>query len=166
MAQLRNALRAYAFDGAPPADVLGKLDALIRRSGEDAFATCSYATIAPASGLLRIASAGHLPAVVAQEGTVGPWWVEPGPPLGARDGTFGYTEAEMHLAPGGLVLVYTDGLVERRDESIDAGIERLRLTIERSAPSTAMGLGRALAAELVGSDAADDVCTLALRRSD
>jgi serine phosphatase RsbU (regulator of sigma subunit) len=164
MGQLRNALRAYALDGASPSEVLDKLDALIQRTNDDAFATCTYATVDPSSGVVRAACAGHLPAIVVQHGAIEPWWVAPGTPLGAREAGH-YATVEMQLEPGGMVLLYTDGLVERRHEPIDAGIERLVAAVGRSSPRVAAGLGMSLAAELVGADGVDDVCTLAVRRT-
>jgi len=87
--------------------------------------------------------------------------VRPGPPLGTV-GSALREEAHLELPPGGLLLLYTDGLVERRDEAIDAGLERLRDAVRAAHPEK---VSREVMQHLVGSDTPlDDIALLVLRR--
>src|SRR5262249_12904491 len=108
-----------------------------------------------------ISSAGHLPPVVAAPG--GPTTlaaVRPGPPLGTVIAP--RSDAHLELPPGGLLLLYTDGLVERRDEPIGAGLDRLRDAVRAARPET---VSREVMQHLVGSDPPlDDIALLVLRR--
>jgi serine phosphatase RsbU (regulator of sigma subunit) len=125
MGELRSAMRAFLLDAESPAVVLGRLNRMVRRALPRAFATCLVVMLDPATGACRVASCGHPPiALVAPDGSVELPDVALAPPLGAsferdeRDATF-------TLEPGGKLVLYTDGLVERRGEVIDRGLERL-----------------------------------------
>ena len=124
MGQLRSAVRAYARLDLPPADLLESLDGLVRDLGEDQIVTCIYAVFDPADRCLRFANAGHLPPIVAVPGgecrLVGG---DENPPLGV--GPFNLTQHHVDLESNARVVLYTDGLVERRGEDIDVGIETL-----------------------------------------
>jgi signal transduction histidine kinase/serine phosphatase RsbU (regulator of sigma subunit)/DNA-binding response OmpR family regulator len=133
MGQLRSALRAYAHLDLPPAEILGHLDVTVRDLGEDQIVTCVYAVYDPADGALTYANAGHLPPLLEAPGS-GPVRLDgsSGPPLGT--GPSVWTEETRVLPPGSRLTLYTDGLVERRDEDLDHGIGRLadhlaRLTV-------------------------------------
>ena len=124
MAQLRNGLRAYALQGSGPAETLTQLNHFLRAVHRDAYATCLYGIYEPGSGRFTWAHAGHLPPMVidARVGT----FLESGrgTPLGAlRDAV--YVERSVTLAPESCLVVYTDGLIERRGEVIDRGLDRL-----------------------------------------
>jgi PAS domain S-box-containing protein len=125
MGQLRTATRAFARLDLPPEAVLTELDRLAEDL-ETSFATCTYLTCRPASGTCEFATAGHLPPVVIHpDGTAGLVAPVPGPPLGIGDSTF--TTHRFVLTPGSRVLLYTDGLVETRTDSID---DRLQLLLD------------------------------------
>jgi serine phosphatase RsbU (regulator of sigma subunit) len=122
MGRLRNALRAYVFDGAGPSELLRLLDRLVVE--EDTMATAQHLSLDPVTGRLRFASAGHPPALrIGPDGASA--WLEGalGPPLGTswepRE------EAEAQLQPGERLLLFTDGLVERRTGTLDDGLAQL-----------------------------------------
>jgi PAS domain S-box-containing protein len=119
MAQLRNALRAYAFESHPPAIALEHLNRLAWTLDRNVMATLIYLVFDPGSGRVRLANAGHLPPLQAKpDGST--LYLEEGRslPLGARPATT-YSEAEHVLEPGSTLILYTDGLIEKRHISID-----------------------------------------------
>jgi PAS domain S-box-containing protein len=125
MAQLRNALRAYVFEGHPPAFALERLNELAWGMDRSVMATLVYLVFDPASGQVRLASAGHLPPLKTNpDGSTE--YLEDGRslPLGVKSATT-YTEAEHLLSAGATLLLYTDGLIERRGTPIDVGLARL-----------------------------------------
>jgi len=122
MSRLRHSITAYAVEGNDPAMVLTKVSGLIDVVRDGHFATALCGILDLGTGIVTVANAGHLP-LLRKDGLV----VEPiegplGPPLGVGSQ---YDTADITLTPGTVVLAYTDGLVERRDESIDVGIARL-----------------------------------------
>ena len=125
MGQLRNALRAYALDRRGPVDVLERLHALLRSLERREMATLVYMVIDPSSLSYTLASAGHPPPlVITPDGRVSLIEEGRGPPLGAVIDP-GYRDTSGVVCPGGRILLYTDGLVERRDMWIDQGIAKL-----------------------------------------
>jgi phosphoserine phosphatase RsbU/P len=126
MGRMRSALRAYALEFPGPADVLHKLDQKMQYFEEsDVMATVSYAVLDPNSGRLAISSAGHLPPVIAAPGQHGAMaQIAVDPAIGIAD-PFHRRVTTLALVPGAVLCLYTDGLVERRDEPIDDGITRL-----------------------------------------
>jgi GAF domain-containing protein/anti-sigma regulatory factor (Ser/Thr protein kinase) len=125
MGQLRNALRAYALDGRGPVAVLDRLHTLLRSLERREMATLAYMILDPSSLSYTLASAGHPPPVViTPDGRVSLIEEGRGPPLGAVPEP-GYADTSGVVCPGGTILLYTDGLVERRDMWIDEGIAKL-----------------------------------------
>jgi anti-sigma regulatory factor (Ser/Thr protein kinase)/putative methionine-R-sulfoxide reductase with GAF domain len=124
MAQLRTATRAYALDGHPPAVVLERLDRFLQATHQGGMATVAFATIDPASGDMRFANAGHLPPVIAGTGSARVLELPADPPIGVRAHP-SYRESGSELVYDETVLLYTDGLVEVRGESLTEGIARL-----------------------------------------
>ncbi len=175
MAQCRLALRAYAHDAsaadpvADPAQVLGQLDQLLAESPAVQLATAIYAIYDPRSGHLRWSRAGHpLPMVCAP---VTPGSVRHvreleaagGPPLGTRL-VDAYPSCEAVLDPDSFVLLYTDGLVERRGHLIDQGIDEVRARLAADDWDALDTLCDALTDSVrAGLTREDDVCILALR---
>jgi hypothetical protein len=163
MGRLRNTLRVYAVEGVGPAETLARLDRLVVE--EDAMATALLAVIEPGTGRMVYANAGHPPPLRLPEGAE-PSWLVGGlsPPLGTQWGERG--EAEAVLTPGERLLFYTDGIVERREERIDIGLERLRA--ESATQPAEAGL-EALCDHLVerlahpGAGFEDDVALLAVQ---
>jgi phosphoserine phosphatase RsbU/P len=119
MGRLRNALRAYAIEAEDAADVLRRLDRLV--VDEDAMATAMHLVLEPGTGRIAHSNAGHPPPLrVTADGT--PVWIEGAlaPPLGTGWSTRPCVW-EL-LAPGDRVLLFTDGLVERRGTTLDDGL--------------------------------------------
>jgi anti-sigma regulatory factor (Ser/Thr protein kinase) len=164
MGQLRNALRAYALDGHPPAVVLERLHSMLRALERREMATLVYIVLDPQALSYALASAGHPPPLVlTEDGTVDTIEEGRGPPLGAVAETI-YHETTGELRPGSTLLLYTDGLVERRDMWIDEGIELLAKEAKAAVGSTPEELVERLLAALVPEGGgSDDVAVLAVR---
>lgn len=123
MAQVRHAVNAHVADGADPASVLTKVGPLLDVGRDGHFATVLCGLLRLHDGDLVVANAGHLPPVLVDGDRATLVRTEVGPPIGI--GT-SYRATEHRLPPGGTLLAVTDGLVERRGESLDVGLERLR----------------------------------------
>jgi serine phosphatase RsbU (regulator of sigma subunit) len=123
MASLRYAVNAYAAEDPDPGRVLTRLAALDDLAGRPKFATVLVCLLEEGGRRLHLASAGHLAPVVASPAGAHALDIEPGPPRGL--GPHCYTTATVDLPPGATLLMFSDGLVERRDESIDTGVARL-----------------------------------------
>ena len=134
MGELRTTLRAYAADGASPADVVNRLDHLTYQQGLGFVATLIYGILDPATGRFTYTRAGHLPPIIIALGEE-PRVVDdlPSPPLGLGRS---HLQHELVLAPGSTMVLYTDGLVERRDEGIDRGLHRLGEAAARPSENT------------------------------
>jgi anti-sigma regulatory factor (Ser/Thr protein kinase) len=125
MGQLRNALRAFATDVLDPAMVVHRLNRFAFEQGPTEMATLCYATFDPHRGELAWTLAGHPPPLVVPPGAEPVFLAaRPAPPIGA-DPRGRFRTATTVLATGTTLLLYTDGLVERRGESLDIGLERL-----------------------------------------
>lgn len=133
MGQLSAATRALSRLDLPPAELLRHLDDITGSVG-DTIATCVYAVCDVRRGTCVLSSAGHLPPVLAgPDGTAELVEVPGGVPLGVGGVAFG--TVELRLAPGSLLALYTDGLVENRQDSIDTGLAALaRLLRDTSRP--------------------------------
>jgi PAS domain S-box-containing protein len=123
MGQVRTATRTLAELDLDPAEVLGHLDH-ITAGLERGIATCLYAVHDPRTSRLRVATAGHLPPALVRPGHPPSLLDLPtGAPLGVGGVSFEVTE--VPLAPGDVLVMYTDGLVENRDQSLDVGLREL-----------------------------------------
>ncbi|MEU1506998.1 SpoIIE family protein phosphatase [Kitasatospora sp. NPDC005748] len=128
MGQLRTVARTLATLDMPPEQVLTRLDETASGIGEGQFATCICAVYDPLERTVQVASAGHLPPVsVAPDGTARRIDVPPGAPLGV--GGVAFESIGFTLPEGGLLALYTDGLVERRGQDLDDGIDLLARTL-------------------------------------
>ncbi|HEY1739921.1 MAG TPA: SpoIIE family protein phosphatase, partial [Acidimicrobiia bacterium] len=132
MAQLRHALRAYLVQHQTPADALVALNHLARRTPGGYHATCLVTIYEPVSHRLFGASAGHLPYAVVRDRMARLEDVNVGVPIGVVESPR-YLGFECTLAAGDTVLLFTDGLVERRGEPIDHGFARLLETAAHTA---------------------------------
>ncbi|WP_432488794.1 SpoIIE family protein phosphatase [Kineococcus sp. SYSU DK018] len=130
MAQLRTASRAYLLEGHGPGSALDRLDALVASVLTEHTATAVVAVLDPATGTGRVASAGHPPPLLL-DGGASLLPVTPRPLLGVATGSA--REAPVRLPDGGVLVLYSDGLVERRGVSLDETIEQLRAAAGRSA---------------------------------
>jgi PAS domain S-box-containing protein len=165
MTRIRTAIRAYAsLDGDPPA-VVAMLDRFARSEMPDDFVTVVYGVLDTATGDVRLVNAGHLPPVlVAADGTARLAQDDASVPLGVPGGR--RTEARLHLGRGTSLLLFTDGLVERRDRGIDDGLSALLAAVQR--PGAPMPLDESLQSvvTLMTADGAadDDLTALMIRR--
>ncbi|MFJ8660054.1 PP2C family protein-serine/threonine phosphatase [Streptomyces sp. NPDC093795] len=120
----RTALRDVAATDLPPHRVLRHLDSVVAEDDARRPATCLLVRVDPARGTATFASAGHLPpAVFAADGSAELVDLPVGPPLGT--GVGGYEPTTRPLTPAETLLIFTDGLVERRGEDIDVSLARL-----------------------------------------
>ncbi|MFE3637344.1 SpoIIE family protein phosphatase [Streptomyces cellostaticus] len=162
MGQLRTAVRAYARLDLPPHEVLQLLDGLATEIDANQIATCVYAVHDPNEGRLVYASAGHLPILVRDEsGTVLRADEPTGPPLGT--GGWMHASGSIALGPGSTAVLYTDGLVERRDEDLDEGIASLERALSGASGSPQVVCDRLVRSAGVTADHDDDVAVLVLQ---
>jgi serine phosphatase RsbU (regulator of sigma subunit) len=167
MGQLRNALRAYAADGRGPGGILGSLNQLMHQLGSDRYATAVVALYEPSTGRCRWSHAGHPPPLRFSTDDVSflPARGVGGPLLGAVP-TATYPEAALHLHHGEGLLLYTDGLIERRGASIDDGLALLAGGLQRFARLGAEEICTELVATIFADrPRQDDICQLIVRRS-
>lgn len=164
MAQLRAAGRTLAHLGLPPGQFLAELNGLTRDLSQGKFATMAVAVFDPAAGSLSYGLAGHPPLLLRRRtGEVVRLSEARGPVLGpVRD--VGYAEATVSIDPGDILVMYTDGLVENREEGLDAGISRAQKLIEDWDPDTELTQScRALQETLAPRPRPDDVCLIVVR---
>ena len=164
MGQLRSGLRAYALGGMSPAVVLERLSSLLRQIEPGRTATLLYLVLDAHGGALTLASAGHPPPLI-QPTDGEPWYLDlPGSvPLGAARHTR-YDDQELEFAPGSTILLYTDGLVERRGEPLETGLERLAATVAQGHDQLEH-LGDALIDVLLPEGTGNDDAALLLARA-
>ncbi|MGA5141044.1 ATP-binding SpoIIE family protein phosphatase [Streptomyces azureus] len=162
MGQLRTAVRAYARLDLPPHEVLQLLDGLAAEIDANQIATCAYAVHDPNEGKLVYASAGHLPILVCDEnGTVLRADEPTGPPLGT--GGWMHASGSIPLGPGSTAVLYTDGLVERRDADLDEGIAALERALAGATGTPQVVCDRLVRSAGVTPDHDDDVAVLVLQ---
>jgi serine phosphatase RsbU (regulator of sigma subunit) len=164
MGQLRSAARALLLESRSPAQVLSAVDTFAAQLPGASCSTVFCAVVDPSSGRVRYSSAGHLPAVL-DDGDGAPRLLEDarGLPLAVADRSE-RPEAEVVLAPGATLLLYTDGLVERRTEDLDTGIARALDVLARRRALPPHELAQALTGELLTGERDDDVALLVYRR--
>ena len=161
MGQLQATVRAYALDGHGPGEVLTRLDRVARTIPDLHFTTCLVARLVPSTGRLEVSSAGHPPPVVARAGGGAELLdLEPGRPLGVGGGAYG--DQQFDLEPGSVLLLYTDGLVEERDEPLDDGLQRLVDALAVPVQSADAACSQVLRALGRDAGADDDTALLAL----
>lgn len=159
MAQLRNALRAQLFSGVTPAEALTELNAFSLHLVSRAFATVIAARVDLGTGRVEAASAGHLmPFLTGSAARPVQAPIRLSPPIGVQGIT--YRPSTFTIERGQGLVLFSDGLVERRDSTIDDGIERLAISLEAAGAPTAEDISTAMAS----GDTDDDVTILTLRR--
>jgi len=164
MTRLRSALRAYAIESTTPSQALARLARKFAHFEPEELATVLYIMIAPDRASFTCSSAGHLPPVVATPGDA-PILFEcsPSPPI-CGGLTEGHVDTVGELRPGTTVGCCTDGLVERRGESIDVGLERLRGAFSAGEPEEVC---KSVMSQLIGSTTVrDDTALLVFRRTE
>lgn len=161
MGQMRTAIRAYAVEGHPPDVVISHANRLLTGMETELFATCCYVDLDLEEGVAVVVRAGHIqPLLRHPDGSTEELTVQGGPPLGVlTDAHFPLTEAGM--APGTVLTLLTDGLVESAKLPLEDGLLRLRALLSAADP---MAAGR-MADELLGNldRRDDDVAVLLLR---
>jgi GAF domain-containing protein/anti-sigma regulatory factor (Ser/Thr protein kinase) len=163
MAQLRTTLRAYAFDGHDPAQVVDRLNRMLAYLRPATMTTVAYLTVDPEYNKLQVVSAGHPPPlVIAPDGTASYLPIKGGIALGVTRGAR-YVAQEFDLPPGSTVVLYTDGVVEVRGETLDAGLERLRVLVEEDHASVEALCDTVIETMVNDGRPADDVALLAVR---
>ena len=162
MGQLRSAIRAYALDTSGPAEVLTKLGGFSNRM-HSRMATVIYATLNLNTWEVRIARAGHpYPLLIRSDGSTTFLSDAGGPPLGTVGG-HAYDEQSVSLAAGETLLLYTDGLIERRGRSLSHGEDSL-VQVASSAPGEPELKCQAITTQLTEDAAiADDIAVLAVQ---
>ncbi|HTL87050.1 MAG TPA: SpoIIE family protein phosphatase [Acidimicrobiia bacterium] len=163
MGKLRMTLRAYAFDGSSCGSVLERVNSLLRDVQEGATATVWYGRYDPRDRTLEYANAGHVPPLLAGADGAEPTFLDDvhGPPLGAVSGV-SFSHSRRRLDDGATLLLYTDGLIERRNTSIDDGLASLRAQAHRNGTDLQTACDDVIHA-LVADAAEDDIAMLAVR---
>ncbi|MEU1277951.1 SpoIIE family protein phosphatase [Streptomyces sp. NPDC005805] len=172
MGRLRTAVHNFSTLDLPPDELLAHLDELVSRIDQDepgggagdgiTGATCLYAVYDPSSGACSMARAGHpSPALVLPDGTVEYLDVPVAPPLGL--GGLPVDTAEWVLPEGSRLVLFTDGLVERRGHDIDEGLRTLRRTLASLADRTPEEMCEAVVRAMPDADRRDDVALLVAR---
>jgi PAS domain S-box-containing protein len=163
MGQIRNGLRAYALRASGPGAALADLRLMADHVEELVFATLTYVVYDAATGEAVLASAGHLPTLVL-DGAGGAHYTDAPrcPPLGAATDA-ACSEHAFALEPGGAFVLYTDGLVESRTRSLEAGLARL-VEVARRTPDDVQRMADEIV-DVVPDKRQDDIALLALRRN-
>jgi serine phosphatase RsbU (regulator of sigma subunit)/integral membrane sensor domain MASE1 len=162
MGQLRTAVAALAPDSATPVDLLDQLDEFAHSSM--IYSTACFAAVDPATGIVEHASAGHPPILLVERSGAGRFLLDGRSwPISAGIGPRGVHGAAV-LGEGATLVLYSDGLVERRGESIDRGLERLAASAERFAALPLPAFCEALVDDLLGErEVRDDVVVVGVR---
>ncbi|WP_405783639.1 SpoIIE family protein phosphatase [Streptomyces sp. NBC_00859] len=170
MGRLRTAVHNFSALDLSPDELLAHLDDLVGRLDtegdsdvEVSGATCLYAIYDPVGGHCTLARAGHPgPALVHPDGTVTFPEIPGSPPLGIREGLPVET-TDLALPEGSRLVLFTDGLVERRGHDIDVGLEALRTALERPGDLSPESTCRAVLDALLSARPTDDVALLIAR---
>jgi PAS domain S-box-containing protein len=165
MGQLTSVYRALLVDRPAPSAMIDRLQASWSLLGLHRMATALFATLDPATGQLRIASAGHLSPLLLEAGLAAFLPVAPSRMLGAPPAPAPALEWAGVLPPGATLVLFTDGLVESRSADIDAGLANLLAAAEAAGTSDPDELCDRLLADLTGIHRADDIALLVLTRS-
>ena len=162
MGQLRNAFRAYGLVEGSPAEVMSRINRLVLSGVEDVMATVLYLVLDRETGELAFTAAGHPPPLLLAPD--GPRFLEGGRsvPVGAADPAV-FRESRDVMPPGSSLLLYTDGLVERRDVPLDERLDELASAAAASAGDLEELCDGVVSAVLGNAEPVDDVALLAVR---
>jgi anti-sigma regulatory factor (Ser/Thr protein kinase)/putative methionine-R-sulfoxide reductase with GAF domain len=165
MGQLRNGLRVYSLEHDDPAEILDRMNVLVSQLEPRQMSTAVVLTFDPASDRLCFAAAGHPPPVVlGPDGAATFLDSTPAVPLGVLP--YGrYNAYEGTLPPGSTLLLYTDGLVERRNSSLTAGLTHLRAAVTGGPTDPDELCEHVLGVLLPQGPPGDDVALLALHNA-
>jgi PAS domain S-box-containing protein len=162
MGQLRNAFRAYGMVEASPAEVVARINRLVMSGVEQVMATVLYLVLDRENGEVAWSAAGHPPPlVIAPDGAR---YLEGGRsvPIGAADPAV-FREATAILPPGSSLLLYTDGLVERRDTPLEDRLTQLADAAAAGGDELGELCEHVISHVLGDGDLSDDVALLAVR---
>ena len=161
MASLQFAGRAYAQEGYSPAMILERLsrNVDIERDGHFATVLCGLADLT--AHTMVLASAGHLPPLILSGNDARFATIEPGPPVGIPR-KVPLAQTEVTLAANDILFAYTDGLVERRGEMLDVGLERLQAAASHGSSSLDNMLS-SIVTELSEDTPTDDIALIGLK---
>jgi len=165
MGQVRNALRAYAFSEDSPAEVLARLNRLVTGLGDNGLATALFGRIDAAQRMFRWSCGGHPPPLLIGAAGVRLLSCPAGVMLGAVPADRArYADVHAAVEPGDLLVLYTDGLIERRDRDLDAGFAALARAAGNLHGQPAETVCAILMDRLLpDQEHEDDVCLLVLR---
>jgi serine phosphatase RsbU (regulator of sigma subunit)/anti-sigma regulatory factor (Ser/Thr protein kinase) len=163
MGQLRNAVRAYAFEGRTPGEVVDHINGLLLDAGSEHMATMIFGVLDPETGEFRFVNAGHPPPLLVEEQGEARF-VTGGnsPPVGALPSA-AYREVSTVLAPGATLLLYTDGLIEDRETPLDVGLGRLREAATEGPQELEAFCSHVMRRVIGDHPCADDVALLAVQ---
>ncbi len=162
MGGLRTAIRAYAVDRLRPAEIADRLSRLMEEFEDEQMATIFLMRLHARSGRAEFVRAGHLPGLLrARDGSVTELLGSGSPPFGVLSDPPIVTET-VEVPGGSTLLLYTDGLIERRGMLIDEGIDELKALLARVPDSVEEALDM-IVAELQPEPTDDDVALLAMR---
>lgn len=165
MGRVRSALRAYALTAGEPHEVLAQLDDYVQHFEPGMVVSALYATLGREDWTLQLACAGHVPPVMTfADGTAALLERESGVLLGVPTDE-ARRSMNTTLNPGAALCLFTDGLVERRQEDLVVSLERLRRTLAPGAESADL-LCADVMARIVGDRANDDDIALLVVRRD
>jgi len=159
MARMRGALAGLAITGSPPERLVSWLNDLVHHVGEEHTVSVVAGYYEPSTRVLTWAQAGHPPPVLVRGHEARALDPPAGILLGA--GRAGYEAATLTLDPDDLLLLYSDGLIERRDRSLEDGLAILTSAV--AGTSEPGELVKAALAALGSTDPEDDTCLVALR---
>jgi serine/threonine-protein kinase RsbW len=165
MGQLNSVYRALLVDRPAPSAMIDRLQASWSLLGLQRMATASFATLDPATGQLRIASAGHLAPLLLTRGCAEFLPVAPSRMLGAPPAPAPALEWAGVLPVGATLVLFTDGLVESRSADIDEGLAHLLAAVEEAATTDPDELCDRLLAAMTGAHRADDIALLVITRT-
>jgi PAS domain S-box-containing protein len=165
MGQLRSVVRTYAFEVRTPGLVLERVDQLVAGMRIPRPAALVLTTLTRTDDTWRLAysRAGHLPALLVRDGHVTELDEAGGRLIGISVGP--RTTSEVPLVPGDVLVLYTDGLIERRDRALREGLAALREAAEGVTATDAAGIGEDLLARLADNPE-DDVAVVVVRIPD
>jgi serine phosphatase RsbU (regulator of sigma subunit)/anti-sigma regulatory factor (Ser/Thr protein kinase) len=163
MAEIRTALRAYMSQGHSITEVISLLNELLVTMGRSRGATLSLLELDPEAEEVEAVTAGHLPPLLIEpDGRTRLLEQTPGLPVGVRIG-HSYQACRYPFPTGSRLLLYTDGLIERRGESIDEGFQRLTLAAQAAAQRTDSSFADRVYRALVDeTPLEDDIALLAI----
>ncbi len=161
MGKLRHALKALCVTTTDPGELLSHLNHFVLDEREDEMATACLMYLRPDSPIARVSIAGHPPPVsVTAAGDAALIKVKPHPPLGVTDIVYGTSEVDLSTSV--TLVLYTDGLIERRGETLDRSFARLVQACRESAMAGPEAIDELMA--LLSVESEDDVAMMVLTR--